>query len=172
MKNIIKNKNSKGFTLVETLIYVLLFAILSIFLINTLLVMLRSYTEVRVNDDILDAAHTSMERMTREIRGSASSTITSITSTSSSLLLNTTDASGTAITEQFDATSSALEFRYNGTVSGNLTGSHVSVTSLIFRGITTTAGYAIRIEMIIQSLRSPTNKSMLFTDTVALRGSY
>ena len=141
IRNIIESKQkASGFTLVETLIYVVLFAILSVFLLNTLLIMLRSYTEVRVNDDILDAAHVSMERMTREIRGS----ISIGTATSGTLLLNTTNSGGTAITEQFDVASSTLEFKYNGTTEGNLTGAHVLVTSLIFRGITGRFGRAYR----------------------------
>jgi type II secretory pathway component PulJ len=164
----IRNQMSGGFTLVETVIYVVLFALLSLFLIYTLLVMLKSYTEVRVNDDILDAAHTSMERMSREIRGA----INASTATSGLLILNTTDASSTAKTVQFDVASSTIRFTDNGTLSGNLTGAQAAVTSLIFRKITTTGGEAIRIEMSIKSLRSLSSKTILFTDTISERGSY
>ena len=161
-------KQEAAFTLMETLIYIALFAILSVFLINTLLLMFNSYTQVRVNNDLMDASHVSMERLTREIRGS----ISSDTTTAGVLKLNTTDASGNPETEQFDVAGSALELTVNSVLSGTLTGGHVSVTSLVFRTISTVSGSAVRIEMTIQSLRSQSNKSISITDTIALRGSY
>jgi len=169
-----KRYKQSGFTLVEVILYTVLFAALSVVLINCLLIMLRAYTETRVNDDLLESAQVSLERMTREIRIAKSvDTTTSVFGSSpGTLKINTTDASGTAKTEQFDVSSSALRFTDNGTVSGNITGAKVSVTSLVFRNITTTAGTAVRIEMTLQSLRSSSNKSITVYDTVAMRGSY
>ena len=163
-----------GFTLVEVIIYAVLFAALSIVLINSLIVMLRAFNETRVNNDLMESAQTSIERMTREIRtaDSIDTGVSVFASNPGTLKLNTTDASGTAKTVQFDRTSNAVRFTDNGTVSGNLTGAQVSVTSLIFRNITTTEGSAVRIEMTLQSLRSSANRSVTIYDTVALRGSY
>ncbi len=165
---------SGGVTLVEVLLYSALLAVLSVALINCLLVMLRSYTETRVNDDLLESAQVSLERISREVRsGTGADTATSVFGTSPGILkINTTDSGGTAKTEQFDVSSGALRFTDNGTLSGNITGAHVSVTSLIFRNITTTAGSAVRIELTLRSLRSSSNKSITVYDTIAFRGDY
>lgn len=169
------NKGTQGFTLVETLIYVSLFAVLSVFLINSLLIMMSSYTTVRANNDILDAAHNSYERLSREIRSAQSiDNIVSVFGVNPGILkLNTTDSSGSSITEQFNLNSGTgnLEFTNNGTLVGDLNGGHVEITSLIFRKITTAVGSAVKIEMTIQSGRMP-SLSMDFTDTIVLRGDY
>lgn len=169
-------QTQSGFTLLETLIYIALFALLSILLISSLVALLRSYTETRAQHDVLDSARISMERMTREIRG-ASSVDTAASTLGSSpgvLKLNTTDASGTAKTVQFSVSSNVLKLldSVDGTTR-DLTGSKVSITSLTFRNITTTAGSAVRVEMTIQEMRGGSSgRSFDFYDTVALRGSY
>ncbi len=171
-------KKQSGFTLVETLIYMALFAMLSGLLISSLVAMLRSYTEMRAQNDILSSARVAMERMTREIREADSVDTTSSTLGSSPgiLKLNTTTSGGSAKTVQFskNGTSGVIEIldSSDGTAR-SLTGTKVSVTSLIFRNITTTAGSAVRIEMTLQELRGGSSgRSFDFYDTVALRGSY
>ncbi len=169
-----KRHRETGVTLIEIILYAAMFAALSVILIKCLLVMLRSYTETRVNDDLLEAAQVSIERVSREVRSAISVDPSSSTfGTSPGVLqINTTNTSGVAKTEKFDLSSGALRFTDNGTVSGNFTGAQVSVTSLIFRNITTPSGGAVRIEMTIQSLRKPSTKTISVYDTIVLRGSY
>lgn len=163
-----------GFTLIEAIIYTALVVSLSVLLISMLSVMYRVFSESRADRDLLTSSYTAMERMTREIRTASSvDTGTSVFgSTPGTLKLNTTDSSGTSKTVQFALSSGAVAFTDNGTLSGNLTGTQVTVTSLIFRKITTTNGTAIRIEMILSANRSPSNKTITVYNTAALRGSY
>lgn len=167
-------KNS-GYSLVETVLYMALFVTLSTVLISSLFGMTRAYTQARVNNDLLDSAHVSMERMTREIRGATSlDTGVSVFATNPGILkLNTTDASLTPKTVQFAVASGVLELTdsTDGTPTA-LTGSKISVDSLIFRNITTTEGSAVRIEMTLTSTRTPAHKTISLFDTVTLRGAY
>jgi hypothetical protein len=89
------------------------------------------------------------------------------------LKLNTTTSGGTAKTVQFSLSSGVLKLTdsTDGTAR-DITGSKISITSLIFREITTTNGSAVRIEITIQSTRSGSAKTITLYDTVALRGSY
>ena len=164
-----------GYSFVEIIVYMMLFVTLSTVLISCLIGMTKSYRVVRSTNDLIDGAHVSMERVTREIRGATSLDLTtSVFATDPGVLkLNTTNASGGAKTVQFDTTGSTLEMLDSEHGSAvNLTGESVAVTSLVFRKITPAHGSAVRIEMTLHSLRSPIDRSISLTDTVQLRGSY
>jgi len=163
----------RGYSPLEWIMYIALFAAISVFLINAILIMTRGYAQTRVNRELMESAQVSMERVTREIR-TAESLDTGVSvfgSTPGTLRLNTTTSAGAAKTVQFALSSGGVVFTDNGTLSGNLTGEKVSVTSLIFRNITTSSGAAVRVEMTLQSLR-PGAKTISVYDTVALRGAY
>ena len=167
------HNRQKGFTLIESLIYLALFVLLSTVLIDSLLMMHKAYSETRINRDLLESASVSMERMTREVRGGTSLNVSAsmFAATSGVLAINTTDSGGASKTEQFALVSNAVQFTENGVVSGNLTGANVSVDSLTFRNITTIKGSAVKIEMSLHSLIDPT-RIMSLSDTVAMRGAY
>ena len=168
-----RTKNEHGFTLMESLIYVALFVVLSTVLIDSLIMMHRAYVDTRINRDLLDSAEVSMERMTREIRGSASldASGSAFGSDAGMLVLNTTDAGGSAKTEIFSVVSGAVSLTENGVVSGNLTGAKVVVDSLVFRNVTTLKGSAIKIEMTIHSVTAQ-SRTMSLSNMVAMRGGY
>ncbi|MEI8130384.1 MAG: hypothetical protein WCG55_02670 [bacterium] len=153
----------------------MLFVTLSTVLISCLIGMTKSYRVMRSTNDLIDSAHVSMERMTREIRGATSIDLTtSVFGTDPGVLkLNTTDSLGVSKTVEFDMTGGALEMVDSsyGTPT-DLTGESVAVTSLIFRKITPAHGSAVKVEMTLHSLRSPIDRSISLTDTVELRGSY
>ena len=168
----------KGFTLVETLIYVALFGMLSIMLVSSLTAMLRSYTEMRARHDVLNSARVVLERVTREVRGADSVDVGSSTlGTSPGVLkLNTTDSGGTSKTVQFskNGTSGLIEILDSSDGTARvLSGTKATVTSLIFRKITTTSGEAVRVELVLTQARGGSSGSSFnFYDTIALRGSY
>lgn len=169
------SSQSKGFTIIEILLYCALFITVSTMLIGSLLGMMKGYNGTRIDNDLLDSGHVAMERMTREIRGAVSINTGSSTFASNPgvLLLNSLDSSGTAKTVRFGLSSGVLQITdsTDGTAR-DLTGSKVTVTSLIFRNVATTNDTAVRIEMTIQSNRSGTGKSISLYDTVVLRGGY
>ncbi len=160
-----KHKNESGFSLVESIIYISLFVMLSTLLIDSLVIMSKVYKETRANGDLLNSAQSTIERMTRDIRSAKS-----LTMASTSSVLNLTTADG--YSEQFSLSSGAIQLFENGTLSGNLTNSNVSVSSLVFRNILTSNSKAVRLEITMNSLRSYSNKTITIYDTVVLRGSY
>lgn len=169
-------KNKKGESLIETLLYVSLFALLSIVFINCLTVMTKSFIQTKSNDYLLDSGYSSMERISREIRGAISVDATStlgsnLASTSNFFLLNTTDSNNSAKTVKFDVSSGALRLTENSVVTGNLTGGNVTVSNLVFRSITTANSKAVKIEMTLTDNRIST-RAENFYDTVVLRTTY
>jgi type II secretory pathway pseudopilin PulG len=170
-----QHRSSGGYSLVETVVYVGLFITLSTVLVGSLLGMFRAYTALRVNDDLLDSAHVSIERMSREIRNAVSIDTggSTLGTTGGVLKLNTLDSLGAPKTVEFSAASSALQMldSTDGTPR-TLTGSKVTISSLVFRNVTTSIGSAVRLEVTFRSERTPAHRTVSMTDTIVLRGSY
>lgn len=166
-------QNKKGYSIIEMLVYLALFAAISIVVINAYITIFGSFTTTRVNRDLLESGSTTMERISREIRQAKNIDVVNSTLSSSPgvLQLNSTDSGGVAQVIKFSVTSGALNIYKDGTLVGNLLGQNVSVTSLIFRRITTTNGEAIKIELTLQSVQN-NNRSENFYDTIVLRGEY
>lgn len=169
-----KNKLQKGYTLIETIVYLSIFALVSVLVINSFITVSYSYSSVRSNNDLLESGSFAMERMSREIRQAKTISVANSTLSSSPgvLELNSTDSSGNAFIVKFSVSNGALNVYENNTLVGNILGSNVSVTNLVFRRITTTKGEAVKIEMTLQDTRSKTTSIEKFYDTVILRGAY
>jgi Tfp pilus assembly protein FimT len=167
-------QTNKGYSIVEMLVYLAIFTTVSIFIINSMIVVLGSFATTRTNRDLLESGSITMERISREIRQSKSVDIVNSTLGSSPgvLQLNSTDSAGNAMIVKFIVSSGALNLYENGTSIGNLLGQNVSVSSLIFRRIATTNGEAVKIELTLQDTYSKNNQSQNFYNTIILRGEY
>ncbi len=172
MNNFFKKRN-KGDSLIEMLIYVVLFTIFSIVFINSVMIMTKTYTRIRGNNAILDSSTSSMNRITSEIRNAVSvdSAHSTLDASPGVLTLNTTDSNGNAKVVKFDVSNGAVRLTENSVVTGNITSSNVTVTNLVFRLITTIHGYAIKVEMTLRDNKITTHTEN-FYDTSILRGAY
>jgi len=168
------SRNARGYSLAETLIYLALFVILSVVVINALLTIVKLFPAIRSNKDLLDSGESAMERMTREIREATSvDSANSTLGTSPGVLqLNTTDAAGAAKIVKFTTANSVLQIYENGTLSGNLIGGNTQVTNLVFTQITTAKSKAVKISLTLQDTRNTKHPSQSFYDTIIMRGSY
>lgn len=167
------NTHNKGFTLIEMIIYIVIFSLFSIFTINTLLTMTRTFTETRVNRDLIQSGNTALEKISREIRGAESISPTGSVFGSSygALALVVPDGASTK-TVQITGSSTGITYSENGGTSQSLLTQTVSVTSLVFRQITTPQGQAIRVEMTLRGTRGTLSRSAPFYTTVIMRGAY
>lgn len=171
MKNLRKNS---GFSLVEILVYIAVFAVLAVVVINSYATVVASFNETQTNRDLQESGNTVMERISREIRQASSVTVANSTLGSSPGILEmaSTDYSGTAQTVKFTLASGAVNLYINGSLIGNLVGQNISATSLIFRRFTTTAGTGVKIELTIQDQRGKDRKTANFYNSIILRGDY
>ena len=163
-------QKDKGFSLVEIIIYLAIFTMLSILVINSFITVMRSFSLTRENTTLLEAGINSMERISREIRVS---NVVDLTSTS--LSLNNTDDGNSRRFTQEGELFNLYECSSLGscdTLTGNLLGPHIILENLAFRRIETTHGEAIKIEMSIKDRRSKTEKVENFYNTIILRGGY
>ena len=163
---------SNGFSLVETIIYLAIFTMVSVLVINSFITVMGSFAVTRTNRSLLEAGVNGMERMSREIRQASSIDLANSNLTNGILQLNSTETNGDPIVIKFSKEGSILNLYQGGSLSGSLLGENIALDSLIFRRIATAHGEAVKIEMILSDTRSKINKTENFYNTIILRGSY
>lgn len=164
------SKLVSGFSVLEIIIYVSIFSLISIVVINSFIVTMSLFSVIRTNHDLLESGSISMDRISHEIRQAKS--IDAANSTSEILQLNSTDISGTAVIVKFARENNTLNLYKDSTLVGGLLMQNVILNSISFDRISTANGEAVKIKMVIQDTRSRENKIENFYDTVVLRGKY
>jgi type II secretory pathway pseudopilin PulG len=165
-----KRTKTRGYTLLETVVYVAIFIVVLVAVFDMLITLSKSFARVRANNEVRVSGMNAMERMAREIRTAASR---DIGSTADDLLIHTTDDVGAAKVVEFywDSTAKNVILVDDGVDKGSLTGSSTEVTSLVFRAASTTRGDVIKIEMAVRS-KKLTSVVSNFYDTIVMRGGY
>lgn len=167
-------KYNKGFTLIEVLIYVGIFSVVSTALITSSIVVISSFHKTRDIRMVLESSTVVFERLTREIRQASSIDIGNSTlgSNPGVLQLNSTNNDGSSRVVKFVMENGVLNLYVNSTLVDNLLGPNTSIQNLIFRRIQTTNGEAVKIEMTMSNNNLTNVISRNFNDTIILRGSY
>lgn len=164
----------RGFSLIELLVYLAVFAIALILIVGTALGLSRAYGGVANLSRIERDGTAVLERLMREARGAKSTdTSASILGVNpSKLILNTTDDADAARTVEFFVSGFALHIKENGADTGTLTGSKVAVSSFVARRIVTGRSEAVKIELSLQSGVGTASTTKKFYATTILRNSY
>jgi len=164
----------RGFSLIESVIYVTIFTLLAGVMTNALYSVASSYRLMQASVTLETVAETALERMARETRDSASIDIANSVFGSSDgvLALNTTDEGGASATLQFFISNQTVHIRENGIDLGPLSSDKARVTKFIFYPINTPYSQAVRMEVTVETGQDASYKSGTFYATVVLRGSY
>lgn len=161
-----KNKKN-GFAILETLLYVSFFALLSIVVINAMIVMMKSFKEIKIQSELIQGSSI-MEKISREVKRANS--ISSISATD--LKLDTKDDVGVAKTVRFVYLNNNINFYENDVLIGNINGADILVTNLSFTQITTVKGKAVKIILTAGPINDSLGRTEDFYDTLVLRGDY
>jgi Tfp pilus assembly protein PilW len=164
----------KGFSLVETIVYLTIFVAITVAIINSTVVLAKSYRNVGSIRAIENSAISSMERMTREIRDATSinNSLTTYNTNPGVLALNSTNDAGTVETLRFYVSGNKLLLDRNGVNIGQLSLSDANISSLIFRSIATSTVSGVKIEMTIDNGSTTPYITKNFYGTAILRSSY
>lgn len=162
-------RTTKGFSLLEMLVYVTILSITAVVVVNTLLVLANSYGTLRVSQRINSSAMAALERMSRDIRSGES--VDTLNSTFDVHPGRLTLQAG-ATTTEFYLDGDVLKVRENGVDVGSLTTKDTTVSSLIFRYVFIGASKAIRVELTLTDSRKEISKTENFYSFVVLRGTY
>lgn len=166
-------KNSKGFSLIEMLVYISMLVIMLLLIVQMISSILKTERTSASARRIESSAIFALDRIGREIRNAESVDATSVLNTTSgSLVLNSLNASGTPVISEFSLISGVLHLKTNGVDTGALTRSNVTVTQLKFNLLTSSTTEAVKIELKLDSGTSTTYRTETFYSTVVLRGTY
>lgn len=166
-------KNKRGFSLVETIIYVAFFAGLISAMIFGLAVSFKAYSFTRAKRQISIDANLAIERIVREVRQASS-----INDGSSSfgvnpgvLVLNSIDTSGNPVTVKFSVVNDVISVTENSVLVGGITSGFTDVENLTFTKLTTPVGAGVKIDLRVRSTKGVSNTAD-FHNTAMLRGAY
>lgn len=166
----------KGFSLIETVIYVAILAVLSVLVVNTILIMFSAFTKASILRRVTLDGETAFERITREIRLASSindgSSILNVNP--SRLALNTVRSAtdSTSVTKQFYVSSGRLVLQEDSNPIEYLISPRATTTSFIVSKITTTHSQVAKISLTLEVGKGSNQVSRSFFNTVILRGSY
>lgn len=170
-----QRKFKRGYTLLETVVYVAIFIVILVAVIDMLVTLSKSFSRVRAYNEVRVSGMNTIERMSREIRTAASVDTpgSTLNAHPGDLLINTTDDAGVAKTVEFywNSTAKSVDIVDNGVNKGALNGSSTEITNLVFRNVPTTKGDVIKIEMTARS-KKLTDITAKFYDTIVMRGAY
>lgn len=164
----------RGFTLVEMVIYVTLFALISVLAINATITVMKAFYTLRVEQSINQSATTALERMSREIRNAYGvDTVNSTLDASPGhlTLLTTDDANALTTTEFYVTAGNQIGMKVGGVDQGLLVSKTITATNLVFTLLTNANSKAVRVQMTLRDSRSTSPKTVNFYDTIVLRGS-
>jgi len=172
-KNYFFNKN-KGVSLIEMLIYVSFFGVLSILIINTLFVVTKVSAKARINYSLADGGAGAIESITRLIRNADTldQFLSVFGSDSGVLSISYQNDSGSTILDKIYLSGTTVKLDENGVYVGDLTNTKIQVSKLLFQNINTTNSKAIKIEMVVKDSRDGDIKTADFYNTVILKKKY
>lgn len=163
----------KGVTLIEVVVYAIIFAILGIAVIQVLAVLSRNFAGASRMRELATSAALSLDRITREIK--EADTFVSASSTLSAspgiLTIQSTHPTSTTRTIKFSVGSDGdLLVNENNGAEYSLTSANIDVESLIFRRVTGTSTL-IKVELTLKHAQATTTRAN-FNASAVMRGTY
>jgi prepilin-type N-terminal cleavage/methylation domain-containing protein len=163
----------KGYTLIELLVYVVIFSIVAAVVINGIILSMTSFATARVHRKLASAGLDTLERMTRETREALAVDAAGSTLDVSPGVLSLTvrDDEGDIVTQTWSIVDNALTLTEDSVVLGSVLDEDVAVINFVVREISTARSTAVKIELTLEHTVKVSQTVDFFT-TVGLRGSY
>ena len=163
----------QGYTLIEALIYLAVFIVVSSIIVSLIWSVTKTSRQVTPLNSISRGAVSSLEVITREIRGAASvDLVNRVFSTSTGILeLVTVDNQGNLGKVKFYISSSTVKMDKDNIYLGPLSSNNVSADTLMFNYISSSTQNLIKIELGLSSGTGAYKKSEKFYSSVRLHVS-
>ncbi|MBI2054937.1 MAG: prepilin-type N-terminal cleavage/methylation domain-containing protein [Candidatus Sungbacteria bacterium] len=167
-----------GFTLIEIMVYVAILAVISAFLLQTLISFSAVYRKVQAERDVLANARGAMETLGLEIRGAKNvyTPTSALSATTSQLSLATSLSSNVneALTYvDFYVDNKRLYSKREGAAASPITSENVEVAEFLVERVTAGTRESARITLTLTSaLRGPFQASSTITAAFTPRGNY
>lgn len=164
--------DSRGYSLVEVLIYSSILGLFFGVIVGSILSMAVSYKTLKISKNLNLSAISVMERLEFEIRRAEAVSLISLVPPK--LVLNTYDELGNPLSMEFStSTENAIILKQNGTSIGKLMIYDTKINNLTFTKLVQPGvSEAVKIDMTITNESGGKSKTETFHNTVILRGSY
>jgi type II secretory pathway pseudopilin PulG len=160
-------KTNSGYSLLETVFYVALFAILSIALLQVMINMTGAFMETIITRNLMQGSSI-MENISRELRQASNFVLNG----NQTILTIKTNGSTKTVTYTYASPNITVQDSILGNL-GNLNTPNVSVTSFSITPLSTPKSQAARISLTVRANSDATGQSSAdFKNTVVLRGDY
>lgn len=164
-----------GFTLIETIIFITIFPLLTAILAQIFFSEVRAWTRARAERNAVDAGQVILERLTQEIRlaTSVDTAQSAIGGHPGRLVLHTfaTPTASAASLLDISLSGTNLTLSRSGSASTTISGS-ARVTELVFYRLATSSSEAVKIDLTLQTGQGDFLTEKQFTTAAVLRGSY
>lgn len=164
MKSFLHNNRNRGYSLLELIIYIALFAVISVLLVRSLVTVMKTYAKAQNYRRLQNNGELVMERITREVRASKSIASGVYTTNPGSLTL-LQDNEGVPQTVGFSVSDASVQVSVDGSTAP-LSTTQVAVTNLIFRTVTTTQGAGIKTELTVTTTSAPIITAKFYSTTL------
>ncbi len=160
-----------GFSMVEMLIYLALLASVTIFLVNGISAITKSYADIRLAKAVSTSASAALQRIIHETRQASSIDLSGSTfgANPGVLRLVDTDSSGATTTVAFTVVNGVLRVSRGGVDEGPLTLSGASVTNFTLALLQNSISNAVRLTLTIQSSFGVKTRTETFYTTAVTR---
>jgi type II secretory pathway pseudopilin PulG len=166
-------KNQKGMTLVELIIYMSMLVLLLGAIIQSVLMLSTHYRAVRNTRDLEDSGINVMDRIVREARSATDVLPIAGGSFATTTFITTDSVTGLSTTTSFYVVSNKLHISENGVDLGPLTKESVRVIGFDVKLIQNSNSKAIKIDVsLLSDEATPAIIAKNFYNTVVIRGSY
>jgi len=172
--NFLKNKNNKGMSTMEIVVYVSIITLCIGILVRVMAGTFAVFVKTRSIQALTQAGSSGLERMTYIIRNSTSFSASGNTFgiNPSIISLDYTDQDGNPHTYIYTVTNSRLSEQIDGGTITYLNGPNQTVTNFTVNQLTAGTYSGANIIMTLEDNRINPAKSATFTTTVLMRGAY
>lgn len=155
----------------EMLVYIGILVLMLGVIMNITVSIVRSHRAIKASRSIENSAIVSLERISREVRGTNTVNIASsiLDTNPGKLVLNGTDDVGNPRTVEFYLASGTLFLKENGVDVGPLSQSDAQVNNLTFHLFSNVEFVGVRVEMAIESGTSTYYRSGNFYSSANIR---
>lgn len=164
---LLKNKKNKGFSLVEMIVYLAIMTIITITLVQSFIVVLKSNKSSFIDSVIRNSGYSVMENIIREVRESKD--INTCSSSLVSLIQEDNNIVNFSVSDGVMTLSEGVGTQIN---KGTLNSSDIKITNLNCNIINTIKSKALKIKIDLSTEVNGQNKTESFYSTIILRGSY
>lgn len=168
-----KIKSKKGFSVAEIVVYVSLFAIVSLFVVNSLISSSVSFAKTRSNRSLMKNGTLIMERISRELNNANNLSVSGnvFNLHPGEISFSVLDENDVFVEKSFYINEDGRLVLSSGDDTLLVSNENIEIVNFVFRQINAPLD-TIRVELLIRDKRDRSLKVVSFYNTLIIKGSY